>query len=184
MAVLLQRGRHVAEIELAGSHAARRRGLLGRDGIDGAFLLEPCRSVHTIGMRFAIDVAYCRGSKADGLHVMCIHTMPIRRVGRPSFPVPSPAVNVVAKLFRRAGLVDFSPEQMRYLEHGRVADVSRLRGTLDWTPRSTTRAFDDFVTARASSRLLRSDAVALAEEHLLGLLARRRGATSKGAVGA
>ena len=108
----------------------------------------------------------------------------IRRVGRPSFPVPSPAVNVVAKLFRRAGLVDFSPEQMRYLEHGRVADVSRLRGTLDWTPRSTTRAFDDFVTARASSRLLRSDAVAVAEEHLLGLLARRRGATSKGAVGA
>lgn len=82
MAVLLQRGRHVAEIELAGSHAARRRGLLGRDGIDGAFLLEPCRSVHTIGMRFAIDVAYCRGSKADGLHIMCIHTMPTRRVGR------------------------------------------------------------------------------------------------------
>ena len=83
MAVLLQRGLHVAEIELAGSHAARRRGLLGRDGIDGAFLLEPCRSVHTIGMRFAIDVAYCRGSKADGLHIMCIHTMPTHRVGRP-----------------------------------------------------------------------------------------------------
>ena len=37
----------------------RARGLLGRDGIDGALLLRPARSVHTFGMRFAIDVAFC-----------------------------------------------------------------------------------------------------------------------------
>ena len=34
-------------------------GLLGRDGIEGALLLRPARSVHTLGMRFAIDVAFC-----------------------------------------------------------------------------------------------------------------------------
>jgi uncharacterized membrane protein (UPF0127 family) len=45
--------------ELATTRAARRRGLLGRDRIDGAFVLRPCRQVHTIGMRFAIDVAFC-----------------------------------------------------------------------------------------------------------------------------
>ena len=35
------------------------RGLLGRDGIDGAMLLRPARSVHSVGMRFPIDVAFC-----------------------------------------------------------------------------------------------------------------------------
>ena len=32
--------------------------LLGRDGIDGALLITPARSVHTVRMRFAIDVAH------------------------------------------------------------------------------------------------------------------------------
>ena len=45
--------------ELATTRAARRRGLLGRDGIEGALVLRPCRQVHTIGMRFTIDVAFC-----------------------------------------------------------------------------------------------------------------------------
>jgi uncharacterized protein len=45
-------------VEIAASYGTRRRGLLGRDGLDGALLLTPCGSVHTLGMRFAIDVAY------------------------------------------------------------------------------------------------------------------------------
>jgi uncharacterized membrane protein (UPF0127 family) len=32
--------------------------LLGRDGIEGALLLAPARSVHSIGMRFPLDVAW------------------------------------------------------------------------------------------------------------------------------
>ncbi|HAS83222.1 MAG TPA: hypothetical protein DCS43_11265 [Verrucomicrobia bacterium] len=38
----------------------RMRGLLGRDGLpDGTgMLLNPCGSVHTLGMRFSIDVVY------------------------------------------------------------------------------------------------------------------------------
>ncbi|MFP5220023.1 MAG: NAD-dependent epimerase/dehydratase family protein [Actinomycetes bacterium] len=98
----------------------------------------------------------------------------IRRTGRPSFPVPSPAVTVVGGLFRRAGLVDFSPEQMRYLEHGRVADVSRLRGELGWTPRPTAAAFRDFVEHRGSGRFLTPEAAAAVEERLLHLVAGRR----------
>ena len=35
-----------------------RKGLLGRDGVEGALVIAPCRWVHTIGMRFPIDVAY------------------------------------------------------------------------------------------------------------------------------
>ena len=52
------------EATVAGSSRARRRGLLGRNGIDGALVLPRCRQVHTFGMRFAIDVAFCA---ADGV---------------------------------------------------------------------------------------------------------------------
>jgi uncharacterized membrane protein (UPF0127 family) len=34
------------------------RGLLGRDGLEGALLLRPANSVHSIGMRFDLDVAF------------------------------------------------------------------------------------------------------------------------------
>ncbi|HVX16402.1 MAG TPA: DUF192 domain-containing protein [Acidimicrobiales bacterium] len=55
---LLCADRVVASLEVASTRRERRRGLLGRDGIDGALLIERCRSVHTIGMRFPIDVAF------------------------------------------------------------------------------------------------------------------------------
>lgn len=71
--------RVVASVEVAGTHRARRRGLLGREGIEGALLLEPARSVHTIGMRFAVDVAYVDG---DGT-VLAVVTMAPGRIGRP-----------------------------------------------------------------------------------------------------
>ena len=56
---LLRDGEVLATLEVTESFAGRARGLLGRDGIDGALLLRPARSVHTIGMRFPIDVAFC-----------------------------------------------------------------------------------------------------------------------------
>ncbi len=95
----------------------------------------------------------------------------IRRLGRPSFPVASPAVTLVAGAFRRAGLVDFSPEQMRYLEHGRVADVSRLARELGTVPRPTATAFADFA-ARSGTRQVAVDAAEALEQGLLGLLQR------------
>ncbi|MFF0272421.1 MULTISPECIES: DUF192 domain-containing protein [unclassified Streptomyces] len=49
-------------LEVAASYRARRRGLLGRDGITGALLIVRTNSVHTFGMRFPIDVAYLDGS--------------------------------------------------------------------------------------------------------------------------
>ncbi len=59
MAWLLRDGEVLASLEVAESRRDRRRGLLGRDGIEGAILLRPARSVHTMGMRFPIDVAFC-----------------------------------------------------------------------------------------------------------------------------
>ena len=39
---------------------ARMRGLLGRKslGSDTAMVIDPCSSIHTLGMRFAIDVLF------------------------------------------------------------------------------------------------------------------------------
>ncbi len=63
MAWLVRDGDVLAAVEVAETARARRRGLLHRDGFDGAFVLRPCRNVHTAGMRFPIDVAFCA---ADG----------------------------------------------------------------------------------------------------------------------
>ena len=49
-----------SEVELASTSAARRRGLLGREGLDpsAALILVPSVAVHTAFMRFAIDVVF------------------------------------------------------------------------------------------------------------------------------
>jgi uncharacterized membrane protein (UPF0127 family) len=78
VAWLLRDGEVLASLEIAESRRDRRRGLLGRDGIDGAILLRPARSVHTVGMRFSIDVAFC---DAD-LRVVRVVRMPRHRVSR------------------------------------------------------------------------------------------------------
>ncbi|MDX6277930.1 MAG: uncharacterized protein QOJ72_2058 [Nocardioidaceae bacterium] len=57
MAELMVDGRRAAPLELADTYGRRRKGLLGREGIEGAFWLTPCRHVHTFGMKFPIDVA-------------------------------------------------------------------------------------------------------------------------------
>lgn len=68
-------------LEIAASRRTRTRGLLGRDGLDGALLLSPCNSVHTLRMRFPIDVAYL----TKDLRVLGVHTLAANRVARPRF---------------------------------------------------------------------------------------------------
>jgi uncharacterized membrane protein (UPF0127 family) len=79
MGWLLRDDRVLATLEVAEGRRGRARGLLGRDGIDGALLLAPARAVHTVGMRFPIDVAFC---DAD-LRVLRVVTMRPHRIGRP-----------------------------------------------------------------------------------------------------
>jgi uncharacterized membrane protein (UPF0127 family) len=65
MAWLVREGGDVlASAEVARGIRERTQGLLGRrtsDDVIGAFVLRPCRQVHTLGMRFPIDVAFCDG---------------------------------------------------------------------------------------------------------------------------
>ena len=67
----------LASAEIARTRAEIRRGLLGRDQIDGVLVL-PVRSVHTLGMRCTIDVAFC---DADG-QVLRLVTMAPWHPGR------------------------------------------------------------------------------------------------------
>lgn len=66
-------------LRIAASYRARTRGLLGAAGVEGALLLTPASSVHTVRMRFAIDVAYLDRR----LRVLAVRTMPPGRIGRP-----------------------------------------------------------------------------------------------------
>ncbi len=95
----------------------------------------------------------------------------VRRLGRPSVPVASPAVWLLTSALRRAGIVDVSPEQMRWLEHGRASDVSRLAAEIGFTPRPTAVAFEDFAALRGSRRT--AEAAEAVERRLLDLLVRR-----------
>lgn len=54
---LLCDGHPVAPVAVAQDSAARGRGLLGTDAVEGALWITRCPSVHMMGMRYAIDVA-------------------------------------------------------------------------------------------------------------------------------
>ncbi|HYT10891.1 MAG TPA: NAD-dependent epimerase/dehydratase family protein [Mycobacteriales bacterium] len=105
-----------------------------------------------------------------GAGVLLLSQM-IRRAGRVPLPVPVPAVQLVGRSVRRTGLVDFSPEQVRFLEFGRVVDTTRLRTGFGYQPRfSTVQAFDDFVHGRGLRPVLEPAAVRRVEDGVLGAL--------------
>jgi len=49
-----------SDVSLALTRAERNRGLLGRDSLDpsAALVISPCSSIHTMFMRFPIDVIF------------------------------------------------------------------------------------------------------------------------------
>ena len=102
---------------------------------------------------------------ADGVLML---SQAIRRAGRIAIPVPGPAVGPVSRIVRGARLVDFSPEQMRLLNFGRVVDTTRLRTQFGFTPRWTTvQAFDDYVRGRALRPVISPDRVESVERGVL-----------------
>jgi uncharacterized membrane protein (UPF0127 family) len=109
MAWLVSDGRVLASTDVTHTRRDRRRGLLGRDEVEGALVLQPCRWVHTVGMRFPLDIAYL---DAEGMVLKTLHMAPYR-VG---IPVPRArcVVEAQAGAFARWGL--------------RVGDVIEIRG--------------------------------------------------------
>ena len=104
---------------------------------------------------------------ADGVLLL---SQAIRRAGRIAVPLPSSAVGPLSRVFRSARLVDFSPEQMRLLNFGRVVDNRRLRAQFGFTPRWTTmQAFDDYVRGRALRPVIAPERVESLERGVLSV---------------
>jgi hypothetical protein len=76
---LVSEGRVLAAARLAASRRDRRRGAIGLDDLAEPIVLEPCRWVHTVGVRVPLDVAYVG---PDG-SVLATETLRPWRVGAP-----------------------------------------------------------------------------------------------------
>ncbi|WP_326611007.1 NAD-dependent epimerase/dehydratase family protein [Streptomyces scopuliridis] len=97
-----------------------------------------------------------------------------RRLGRPTVPVPLPAVTWVGTALRTVGMTDFAPEQIRLLTHGRVVSTAQMRETLGFVPRYTTaEAFADFARAQGAG-LVPPEAVARTVDRLSTLVSKER----------
>ena len=130
--------------------------------------LEALRMATVNHMTGTVNVA------GDGILLL---SQAVRMAGRPSIAVPHRLSGVVGQLVRRAGLADFSPEQVRFLSYGRAVDTTLMRTVLGFEPRYTTReAFADFVRGRRLQGPLSSETVVAAEQWLAGAVRRIPGA--------
>jgi UDP-glucose 4-epimerase len=99
----------------------------------------------------------------------------IRRLGKPSVPVPSFAAGQVRSVVRQARVADFSPEQIAYLTHGRGVDTTRMREVVGFECQHTTSsAFDDFRRAVPPGPIS-AERVEVVEDLLSRLLGAARG---------
>ena len=111
MSWLLRDGDVLAAAEVAATPAQRVRGLLGRDEVRGAMVFPRTRSVHTVGMRFAIDVAFCDRE----LVVLATTTLPPWRLGLPRWGART-VIEAEAGAFERWGLRPGDHLELREVE--------------------------------------------------------------------
>ena len=98
----------------------------------------------------------------------------VRLAGRIPAPIPLPFVSGVANLVRRSRRGDVSPEQLRFLQFGRVVDTRQLTEDFGFTPTFTTRgAFEDFIRRRRIEGLVDRQSVDRFEQELYGFLQRK-----------
>jgi hypothetical protein len=96
---VLRDGQVLAAAELANSFFDRTRGLIGQKSYDGAMLLPRTRSVHSFGLRFAVDVAFLDKE----MHVVAMVRLKKWRITMPRLHA-SQALEVRAGSFDRWGL--------------------------------------------------------------------------------
>lgn len=82
----------------------------------------------------------------------------LRIAGRVPLPIPKPFVTVAGGLLRRGGRLEFSPEQLSFLQFGRAGDITRLREVFGYEPRySTLEAVADYGARRRIPGLVEYD---------------------------
>jgi UDP-glucose 4-epimerase len=107
----------------------------------------------------------------------------IRREGHLSVPVPALGAQVASRFVRRRG-VDFSPEQLQFLNFGRVVDVTHLHRDFPYRPQYTTaEAFRAFVTGRPVRAVVPASVVRRGEQLLQRTLRVAAASVSGGSSG-
>ncbi len=105
----------------------------------------------------------------------------LRRAGRLALPVPRSLGAWVGQAVRRAGVADFSPEQLDLLTFGRVVDTTLMRTSLGFDPKFTTAgALEDFLQARRGATVLHPERVEQVERVLSGAFAAAAGRSRVG----
>ena len=108
-----------AAIEVAETSATRAKGLLGRDALaDGEGLLfKHCSSLHTLFMRFAIDIAFIA---KDGKVLKLSHSVPPFRICvaplRAHYALELPAGSIEASGTKVNDMLKFVDEYMEAAE--------------------------------------------------------------------
>jgi UDP-glucose 4-epimerase len=112
------------------------------------------------------DVAGTFNVAGDGILML---SQAIRRLQRPSIPLPGFAVGGVGSALRSARVADFSPEQIAILTYGRGVDTTRMRAELGFEPAYTTaEAFADFSALLPPTGGRAERVLAAAESRLTG----------------
>jgi uncharacterized protein len=95
----MSEGSVLASAHVADTFRSRLQGLIGRNGLEGALVIEHSKWIHTFGMRFVLDVAYI---DKEG-NVVRIDKLGPHRLGRPE-PRAVMIVEAEAGAFERWGL--------------------------------------------------------------------------------
>ncbi len=112
----------------------------------------------------AVDADGTFNVAGDG--VMTI-SQAVRRLQKPSLPMPGFAVGRLGSLLRSARVADFSAEQMDFLTYGRGVDTTRMREILGFEPAySTAEAFAAFAADLGVSPALSTRIIDVVGEHL------------------
>jgi UDP-glucose 4-epimerase len=110
------------------------------------------------------DVGGTFNVAGDGILML---SQALRRLRRPTVPLPAFAVGGIASTLRQARAADFSPEQLGFLTFGRGVDTTRMREELGFAPAYTTAgAFEDFGRELRPAAGLREQALAGLAERL------------------
>lgn len=122
------------------------------------------------------DVAGTFNVAGDGVMML---SQAIRRLGRPSLPMPSFAVSTFGSAMRQARVTDFSREQVSFLTYGRGVETTRMRTVLGFHPtRTTEEAFAEFARS-VEPGVISEGRVRAVEATLLGALGGAKDTTAQ-----
>ncbi|HEY0903760.1 MAG TPA: NAD-dependent epimerase/dehydratase family protein [Marmoricola sp.] len=122
------------------------------------------------------DVAGTFNIAGDGVMML---SQAVRRLGRPSLPMPGFAVASFGSAMRQARVADLSREQVAFLAYGRGVETTRMREMLGFDPsRTTEETFEEFADSLTPG-LLSERRVRAAEATVLGVLGGARGRSGR-----